>query len=249
MVIDCNALFGFEQQYNKDLSLEKLLEIMDNKKIDKALITNMQCKYFDFIEGNNETADIVKKIPGRFIGMFSLNIAQFIDVEKEVDRCINELNLSVFRVFNTDSNFTAGWGSSFASLTMYKILEKLSQSYTPVFIEGGYSFKDILELSKKFSKLPIIASGIGYGNMGEAILAAKEAQNLYLEISTLDAFNGIDLLVEYLGSEKIIFGTGIPYNTPSPEMLMINSSSISKEEKENIFSNNILRILDSRRVK
>lgn len=249
MIIDSNVLFGFDIVDGRDAAIGDILELMDLKKIDRAILTNMKCKFFDFVEGNNETADIVKEFPDRFYGMVSFNPSQFIDVEAEVRRGICDLGLSGIRVFNTSSNFTSGWGGGLDSLTMRRIFGIVEEWSVPVFIEGGYPFDLVCRLAEAYTDIPFIASGVGYGNMGEAILAAQGLKNLYLEISTLDTMDGIAVLVEYLGCDKIIFGTGLPFNTPSSEILMVNMADIPPAAKERIFSGNILRLLNGRKVK
>lgn len=248
MIFDSNALFGFDIQCNKDLSIEKTLQLMGDKKIDKALITNIGCKYYNFLKGNEETAAVVKKYPDKFLGMLSFNMSQFLDVEKEIRRGLYDLNLAGIRIFNTSTGFISEWGGGIDSYAMRRVLRQVSGLKTPVFIEGGFPFITVGALAHAFPAVPIIASGAGYGNMGEAILAAQENDNLFLEISTLDAMDGIDVLVEYLTADKIIFGTGMAYNSPSCEILMVQSSRITERDKEQIFSGNLLRILAGRGV-
>lgn len=249
MIIDSNVLFGFELQYRINMSIERVLEIMDDKKTDKAVITNLQCKYYDFIEGNDETACIVKKYPDRFYGLMSFNLSRYFDIEREVERGIKELGLSGIRFFYTDSFFSAGWGSSFYSLSMLKVLNQIYDWGVPVFLEPGFPFKDIKHLALEYPDIPIIASGAGCGNINEVIPAVEGTNNLYLEISTMDLMDGVTTLARYAGAEKVIFGTGMPYNCPSPEKWMVKTSEISEEDKEKIFSGNILNILGKRRVK
>lgn len=246
MIIDSNVLFGFELQYNKDLSIETVLELMENRRIDKALITNIRCKYSDFMRGNDETAAIVREYPDKFLGLISFNLSQFIDIENEVNRGFKDRKFAGIRIFNTSTGFISEWGGGIDSYSMRKVLGQVSGVKMPVFIEGGFPFITVGTLAHEFPEVPIIASGVGYGNMGEAILAAQANKNLFLEISTLDTMDGIDVLVKYLSADRIIFGTGMPYNSPSCEMLMINSAHITEQDKGKIFSGNLLKILEER---
>jgi len=246
MIIDGNVIFGFDITYRKNLKIEKTLELMEEKSIDRAIITNLKCKYYDFHEGNTETAQIIKKYPEKFYGMLSFHLSQLLDIENEIHRGLFELGLCGIRIFNTTTGFASEWGGGINSYAMRAVLNKIKGLKVPVFIEGGFPFVIVGALAKEFPGIPIIASGVGYGNMGEAILAAKEHENLFLETSTLDTYEGIGVLVEYLTADKIIFGTGMPYNSPSCEMLMIKTADISKGDKEKIFSGNLLKILGAK---
>jgi predicted TIM-barrel fold metal-dependent hydrolase len=249
LIIDSNVLYGFEINFNKDLSVERVLELMEQKNIDRAAITNLQCKYYDYIEGNTITSGLVEKYPDKFIGMMSFHLSQYIDIEREIKRCLFELGLSGIRIFNTSSSFISEWGGGIDSYSMRKVLELVSGTNIPVFIEGGFPFITIGRLAEEFPEVPMITSGTGYGNMGEAIYAAKANKNIFLEISTLDTMDGIDVLVEELSADRIIFGTGMPYNSPSCEMLMVKSAKIADSDKEKIFSGNFNGILNNRRMK
>ena len=248
MIIDCNVLFGFEIEKNIRLDIQKVIEIMDSKSIAKALITNVQCKFYDFTEGNSETAAIVAEYPDRFFGMASFNTSQYLNVEEEARRTIFSLGLSGIRLFNTDENFTSGWGGGIDSPQAHLVFDIIKGHGIPVFIEGGYPFGVIGSLASKYPDVPIIASGTGYGNIAEAMLTVKKNDNLYLDMSTLDSMDGVEILTRNIGADRIIFGTGLPYNAPSVGLLMVQTADVTDREKERILSGNMLDILAGRNI-
>jgi Predicted metal-dependent hydrolase of the TIM-barrel fold len=249
MIIDSNVLFGFENQYEIDLCIEKSLNLMQEKGIQKSVITNLKCKYYDFDEGNRETYAYIQKYPDQLMGYVSFHQSQFLGVEKAIEKGVFEYGLFGVRIFNTSSGFISEWGGGLDSLFLERIFSKLEKWGIPVFIEGGYPFQLIKAIADKHPELDIIASGTGYGNMGEAICAAQECQNIYLEISTLDTMDGIGMLVKALGDDQIVFGTGMPYNCPSPELFMVKNAEIPQESKDKIFSGNLLKLAEKRRTK
>jgi predicted TIM-barrel fold metal-dependent hydrolase len=243
MIIDVNVLIGFDRLENIQMDPDSLLQKMDSLKIDKAIICCNECMYFDFQEGNNRTYEAVKKYPDRFIGFFSLNTNRYIDVLEEVDRAINKLGMVGFRMFFTEVTFGRGWSSGLHSLMLAKVMEKISIYNFPVFIEAGYSFAELKHFAEIYPTVNFIVSGVGYANMAEAIIAAKEQPNLFLEISTLDAGDGIKFLVQEITSEKLLFGTSYPYSLGSVALQNVTHARIPEHEKENIFYKNIERIL------
>ena len=243
MIFDANILFGFDLEENVDLSIQRTLELMDSKKIAMGLISNLRCKFSDFILGNDETASICNKYENKLMGLASFNQSQYSDVRSEVKRALNDLNLCGIRIYFTGSNFTSGWGGGLNSLVLYDTLDTIKGSGKIVFIEAGYPFIEIKAIAAAFPDLNFIASGAGYGNMGEAIVAAKKCNNLFLEISALDMMEGVVMMCSEIGSNKIIFGTGIPYNSPSSEILMVSTAQISQEDKDNIYYNNLWSLI------
>ena len=140
MIIDANVLFGFERESRFDLSVEKTLSLMEQKGIDKALITNTKCKFFDFVEGNNETRQVVEKNPDKFYALAGLNVAQFFDIRNEAKRCLKELGFAGLRLFNTDSSFISYWGGGLSSLSVRYLLDVVDGLHKLIFLEAGWAF-------------------------------------------------------------------------------------------------------------
>ncbi|MDO8682135.1 MAG: amidohydrolase family protein [Armatimonadota bacterium] len=243
MIIDAHAMVGFSLADNRDMSPEFVLSLMDKVGIDKACITNTQCQFQDFIEGNNATARIVKQRPDRFIGFFATNPARYFGVVEEIDRCVDGLGLTALRIFNNEANFTSGWGAGISGLMHAKLLEKASQRGIPVYLDGGFPFSLILSFAKTYSNIKFIASGVGYGNAAEAIIAANEAPNIWLDIMAMDIQDGVELLVKECSADKLVFGTGIPLASPSSAMLMVEKANIPDADKRKIMGGNLAGIL------
>jgi uncharacterized protein len=243
MIFDANAQFGFDRLENTRMDPESILRQMDHSRIDKAIIASNECMYYDFIEGNNETAKVVKAHPDRFIGFFGLHPARYIGVVEEVDRAIQDLKLEGFRIFFTEVSFGRGWSSGLRSLMLEKVMKRVDELSLPVFLEAGFPFAEIKAFAEKYPRARFIASGAGYANMAEAIVAAELVDNLYLEISALDAGDGIGFLVNEIGSRKLIFGTNIPFSVGSVARLNVEHSGVSQQDMENIYHKNVEEIL------
>jgi predicted TIM-barrel fold metal-dependent hydrolase len=243
MIIDSNVHFGFDRLSDIKMDPESILKRMDRSHIDKAIVTCNECEYLNFVEGNDATATVVKSRGDRFIGFFSLNPGRYIGVVDEVDRAVEKLGLVGFRMYFTEVSFGRGWSSGLGSLMLERVMAKVKGYSLPVFLEAGFSFADMKHFADRYPYTPIIAAGVGYANMAEAIVAAQTTRNLYLEISGLDSGDGVRFLAKEVGSEKIIFGSNIPFSIGSVPRLLVEHSDIPERDKENIFSKNILRIL------
>ena len=245
MVIDANVVCGFDRTSKRAVDVETISGFMDKVGIDKAVISSNECMSYDFREGNEYVAEIVKKYPDRFIGFLSFHVSRFIELVEEVERGVQELGLRGIRLFNTErGTFGRGWSSGLESLVLGEIMQKANELRLPIFVEAGYPFSDIKRFAQAYPGTKIIASGAGYPNMGEAILAARQTENLYIETSTVEIVSGIDLLRENLEAEKIVFGTGMPFNAPSAQLIMVKSAAISEEDKRKILGGNMQRLLD-----
>jgi len=153
------------------------------------------------------------------------------------------------RIFFTEISFGRGWSSGLHSLMLCEVLKNVNELKLPVFIEPGFSFADISTLVQHYPQINFIASGIGYANMAEAIIAVQKNQNLYLELSTSDAGDGIETLVNIIGADRLIFGTGMPFITPSVALTGIEYANISSYDKQKILHGNISAIMAKEDVK
>jgi len=243
MIIDSNVHFGFDRLTDIKMDPDSILRRMDRSRIDRAIVACNECEYFDFIEGNDATAALVKSHGDRFIGFLSLNPGRYIKVLDEIDRAVERLGLVGFRMYFTEVSFGKGWSSGLGSLMLERVMAKVVEHALPVFLEAGFSFADMKRFADRYPSIPFIVAGVGYANMAEAIVAGQTTPNLYLEISGLDAGDGVRFLANEIGVEKIVFGSNIPFSIGSVPRLLVEHSDIPEQDKESIFSKNILRIL------
>lgn len=247
MKIDANVQFGFDLAEGIPCAIDDLMASMDARQVDCSLISNLRCQRGDSIQGNRQTKDAVLASAGRLVGMIAFSATQYFDQEATLNEHLSQAAFAGIRFHNTDASFMSGWGSSFDSLAMRLALDLLASTGKIAFLEGGYAFSDIAQLCQRYSEIPFIVSGTGYVNLAEAILAAKICSNLYLEISTLDAFEGVTTLCNELGPNRIIFGTGWPYASPTCAHLMVERSGISPEDQGMVFAGNLGRLLQGAR--
>lgn len=248
MVFDCNVWHGFDGTQQIDMRPERVCEILKEKKIDRALITNTRCKHGDALLGNDETRQAIARNPAQLTGMIGVSLTQYLDVEKSVRKYLFDPLFLGVHFFNTDDSFMAGWGNSLNNLGMRSVLRLIEKRAMPVYLEGGYAFADIAQVCAEHPNIPFIAGGVGYVNLSEAILALQQRKNLYLDISTIDGFEAIHLLVDHASAEQLLFGTGLPYNCPSCARIMVETATVSREDKAAILGGNLMKLLESRRL-
>jgi len=245
-VWDANALFGFSLTDNRDMSPEALLIVMDRAGIERAVIANTECMFRDFRAANEETAKVVRAHPDRFIGFLGFNPARYWDVADEVDRGLDQLGLSGIRLFNTAASFTSGWGVGLDSAVLASAMERASAHRAVVFLEAGYPFQEVARFASTYPDIRVIACGAGYGNAGEAIMAARAVTNLWLDLTTMDIQDGVDLLVTEVGAGKIVYGSGLPLNSPSSVKMMVEHARISEDDRAAILGGNLRQLLEGK---
>ena len=134
-----------------------------------------------------------------------------------------------------------------------KYIELAVEANKPIVVHCGRwqeiaSYKFPLELSKKYPDLKIIFAHLGGDQPGIYIECAKEVKNLnskniYLGTESIREFYFVNEVVKTVGADKVIFGSDYNLGLPKMYIPVIESLKISNEEKEMIFSGNILHIL------
>nr|MDO8080458.1 amidohydrolase family protein [Candidatus Freyarchaeota archaeon] len=135
------------------------------------------------------------------------------------------------------------------------IWEKAEKLKIPVLVHSGKIWKGdtdnsnplyYREIIDRFPALKLVVAHLGGTFEKEALQLAKEYDNVCLDTSGGPA-NKIMIAIKTLGSERIIFGSDmpfIPFGNPVDELNRIRNLEISDEDKQLILSQNILRLLN-----
>ena len=86
-------------------------------------------------------------------------------------------------------------------------------------------------------------AGINYGELRRSIELLNLYENLYVEISCLQAMEGVKQIVGTAGDNRILFGSGIPLQYPAMSLAKVIHADISQRQKEKIFYRNAKQLL------
>jgi predicted TIM-barrel fold metal-dependent hydrolase len=225
--------------FNYETTVEQAIEVMKSSGVEGAV-----CLPADATPNSVLLNDIKRQKDFKFYFAAWIN-----PDDKELDgfleKSINDISIfkfhpSVQRKKITDESFR-------------KYIELALETGKPIVVHCGRwqeiaSYKFPLELSKKYPDLKIILAHLGGDQPALYMECAKEVKNLnskniYLGTESVREFYFVNEVVKTVGADKVIFGSD--YNLGLPEMYIpiIESLKVSSEEKEMIFSGNLLRIL------
>jgi hypothetical protein len=91
----------------------------------------------------------------------------------------------------------------------------------------------------------ILVNGTGFARSPLGARKTGLPPNYYVEISRLSAVlgNEIGQLLANLGAERIVFGTGMPFNYPDPALLKLEVLEAGRRDKDRIGWRNAARLL------
>lgn len=233
--IDSHVHLGYDHD-GSSANLEEIRELFQNKYIDEAVI-------FCFDEekgikiGNKKIGEVLKK-DERTLGMCRL------DPEKH--------DPSDLKSFNSFSGFKLHPHSQNFHLTEIKdYLKALEDIKKPVLIHiGSWGERphpeEVVDMAEELNDIKIILAhsmrGYFFKADKEFKKKIKKNNNIFVDLSFQASPTAIEILVNEIGSERLLFASDYPYGHPVPVKKSIELAEISKEKKEKIAYKNAEKI-------
>jgi len=245
MVFDvCSYLGEFGHFWPLEVSTaEDLIGLMDKFGIDRAAICSLNSILYDHSEGNEEVFQATKRYPNRLLGIATLyphDKRSLIEFEK----CIDEYGMKGLELQPHYHNYELNDG------TIDPFIEEAIKKKVPVFIplclSMNWNFPKLKmsAISKLIDTYPEATYVIGKFSyeIEEVLRLMKKYDNVSVETSGLQLMNGIERLVEEVGANRVLFGSGMPIQEVGPALVKIREAEIKEEEKELILEENAIKL-------
>lgn len=239
-VINCDTHFGFLPYRDTDVSLKKLLSMMESLGVGSALSYSLKGVAYDFAEGNDETL-AVSDAAG-IIPVATVDPRRHIGVVEEIEKCRKQ-GCVALRVFPEQQ----GWK---INCVMFRpILGELERLQMPLMVtcSGNGTATDILRALGD-STIPVILCGVGYFNLAEVLAACRERPHLYVATQIIDPPDSLEVAVDAVGAERFVFGSNSPSCSMRSSLNLVVESRLSDQQKAMILSGNISGILGASAV-
>jgi len=247
MIIDVNAYLGhFAFRRLRHNTAASLLALMDSRKIDKAVVSSAAAiTYRNAQAGNEELAEEVKSHRDRLIPFAVIN-PFYAGWQDDLKICHEEFGMTGLRLYPKWHNYSLSSPSCRELVTA--ATERGMVISIPIRVEDNRErswllnipdipLEEIVELVKAHPKSRfILLNGLGYTG---SPLGRKDnglPTNYTVEISRLSAVlaNEIGQLITNLGAERMMFGTGMPFNYPDPALVKLEVLDATEPDKDKI---------------
>ena len=239
-MIDGGLFLGRNPTNGNCLQKNELIPFMDRFSIAKGLVAHYKSIFYDFKEGNRELLEMYKDYPDRIIPVVILS----------------KNGIDVFR----DENYLSYLRESGARVLGIYLLPKYYDIYLESYllrsiaknaVEKGFvlqfGLQNVEDLYKVIDyygdlKSPLLIrwmSGSGYKNLAEILHTLKRFSNFYFDIGSLVNSGAIRYLVDCVGTERLYYSSNIPESFSLTSHFLIQSASLNRKEKEQIFSNTL----------
>ncbi len=234
--LDINTCFGSLPDRTLDVPPHRLIELLEREGISQAVTASLAGAFLGPEEGNTETLEACEDHP-QLLPAATVDPRSYFGKGDMVLKA-REQGFVMLRLFNRFQN----WPLDFSPVEV--IFEEASEAGLPVMLDT-VNYGDITRACQlsAVTETPVVMVGIDLEKLSEAIVCMTEYPGLYIDTSLAATPDGLKILCEEVGSERILFGTGAAPVSPGSARLTLLTAPLGDEDRRNIASLNALRLL------
>lgn len=242
-IIDSHCHVG--SGLRKRITAEELLRQMDLHDVERAVV----CTVDQFVavrnqEGNDQVLAAVARRPDRFWGLAAVNPWFQEDAVAELARCL-DAGLVGLKLNSHLQGFVL------SDPLVHPLLELCRAHRAPVYAHTGTVVTaepfQLAELARSFPEVPFVMGHMGFADLWtDAVPAALQADNIYLETSLIDPMN-IANAIQKVGPRRILFGSDSPESDLSLEIEKLAMVPMGSDQRRRIMHDNAPALWGGRR--
>lgn len=241
-IIDINTAIGASSKAWRFTDEVSLISNMDDYRIGSAVAWHTRSQA-DPYEGNARMTKIASASGGRILPCLfldsSLDDLGLPGTGSVQDR-LRAANPSAVRVLQ-------GAASHFCMNRFYAqdLLAPLNGMRMPLIIDGDYSREFLFalpDMAAAYPDIPMILLRFGFNESRAVYPLLKHASNIYFDMSTMIDCGCIEEIVRKFGSDRLLFGSGLPHYVPAGPLGLLLYARISETDRENIAHANFERL-------
>ena len=254
MIIDINAYLGhFAFRPLRHHTASALLRLMDAKKIDKAVVSSASAiTYRNAQAGNEEVAAEVEGHRDRLIPFAVIN-PSYAGWRDDLKACHETFGMRGLRLYPKWHNYSL---SDDSCLDLIDAATELGWIVSiPIRVEDVRQRSwlvdvpevPLAEIASLVASRPrarfVLLNGLGYVNSPLGRKGSDLPANYLIELSRMDSLlaNEIGQLIANLGADRVVFGTGMPFQVPDSALLKMEVLAADEGDKGRIYGGNMRR--------
>jgi predicted TIM-barrel fold metal-dependent hydrolase len=239
---ESKMIFDIETYYAPNFTLagqrgfDLLLSQLEEAAIDRAVLFPMP----DQLNTDNEGLRALLAQDSRFIAIASMNPHLGDAALKELRLALSEWGFRGLKLMPVHYAFRT------ASTAADPLIELAREFDVPVTVHSGNFFCHPLEIAEMASRFPdvnFIMDHMGYRyHVLEAVLAAERCPNLYLATTAVFEPHFIQMAINRVGAERVIFGSNAPLVIPRLQLEVIRALMLPPDQEELICGKTAARL-------
>jgi hypothetical protein len=131
-----------------------------------------------------------------------------------------------------------------------ELLAALSQRRCVVLLElAETNWAEIERVCRTYPGLSLLVTGTGYREFRPLFALLDRCDNLFCDLSNLSTYLGVEEILGRFGSERLIFGTGLPISDPGGPIARVFYTDAPQADIAAIAHSNLERLLARRQAR
>lgn len=217
-----------------------MVKVMDRFEIDKAVVWHKAMFDYDPVKGNDLLTQLMPGYEDRLIPAWTI-LPAITDKEFTPNVFFDQMkrnNVKLLRAFPLQNRYIL------CDVTMGEQLHLMEELHIPLYLEPQPDYQYIYALLKEFPNLTVVLCNIGIWPSARLIYPLlKRYPNVYFESGDLGMTHGYEQVCQYFGSERLLYATNFPSNSPGCSMNCLLNANLSDNDRANISYRNMERLL------
>ncbi|RLF02550.1 MAG: hypothetical protein DRK00_09890 [Thermoprotei archaeon] len=223
-IIDAHAHVGPDQRFLMRASPSDVARVYDKYGIRMGPFSSTISLLAGAREGNRHVLEAAAQQPGRILPLYALNPLE----EGAVEGVDPERYVGV--KFHPDYFHIRP-----SHPISMRALERVAELGLPLMLHSYDGGAEAAEVAREFPELVIVAYHMGGIRWRECLDRVSRYDNVLVEVSSSVAEPGmVDAAVEALGSDRVLFGTDIPYLDPAVSLGKVLGAGLDTRDLENV---------------
>ena len=222
-----------------DSTAEGIVRLMEQYEVERTILCARDHM------GNEEVVQACREYPDKFWPLVYVNPLEGAEAcRRKIGIYTEEHGFMGIKMNPLRHAFVAD------DLCVDPVMEEAERRGLPVFIHSGhppYSLPwSIALLAERYPSVKVVMIHMGHGHgvyIDAALKMAKRYPNIYLEMSGMPMGVKIREAYRQVGSDRILFGTDIPFHHPSVEIQKVLTCGLDEREQEDVFYNNAKKLM------
>jgi hypothetical protein len=246
---DVQASVSFDTTRREVVELERLREVLSPMGVTRAVARILPLDFeTDVVRGNERLYELSARSGGWLCPcpvILPNTLGDLPSEEEQVARAAAAGAGAMWIRPEHDHWFIADWLSDrlFTAMTERRMPLMLSTLGLKV------PSPQVAELAGRFPELPIILADLGYRDQRTLLPMMQRFANVHLSLGISYVVHaGIEQLVEQVGSDRLLWGSGFYPAEPAAAMTQLTYADISDVARRQIASGNLRRLMEGIRV-
>ncbi len=244
---DVNACFGHWPFWDLiDKSPDDLLRLMDDNGIERAACASLRGLFLDWHDANDETLTAAAAHPDRLLPMAVVGV--YPDGTADAVRHALDAGARGLRLYPLFHSYRL------VDPFVDEVCQVAAERRVPVMIPtrpmmnwrfAALPLSDIAPVVERHPSTWFILSGPNYLIEFQALVRLmKRCTNALYEIACLQGFGAVATLIEQVGADRVLFGTGAVLNYPACNVAKLDHADLTDAQRSAVACDNALRLFD-----